>query len=152
NQATFTSTTLGGGVHTLTAFYNGDGTFATNTLTLQQTVASTVTTTTVTANPSATTGGTLVTFTATVAPSPGASGTVTFKDAGVVLPGGANVPLVGGVAAYSTSTLSAATHPITAEFSGGGLFTASTSNPLNFVVSKGSPQIVSITPNGNIPS
>lgn len=152
NQATFTSSTLTTGPHTLTAIYNGDTFFANNTLSVQQTVAIAATTTTLTANPAATTGGTLVTFTATVAPSPGPGGTVTFKDNGVVLPGGANIPVVNGVATYATSTLSAATHPITAEYSGAGNFAASKSNTLNYVVNKGAPQVVSVTLNGNIPS
>jgi len=152
NQATFTSSTLAPGTHALTAVYSGDTFFATNSLTVQQSIVGSATTTTLTASPPASTGGTLVTFTANVAPSPGVNGTVTFKDNGVILSGGANVPLVGGVAKYTTSTLSAASHPITAEYSGAGTFAASTSNTLNYVVTKGAPQLVSVTLNGNIPS
>jgi hypothetical protein len=114
--------------------------------------ASAATTTTLTANPNATTGGQLVTFTATVAPSPGNLGTVTFKDNGVVLSGGANVPVVGGAASFQISSLTPGTHPITAEFSGATGFSASTSNTLNFVVSAAPPQVLGVTVNGNIAS
>src|SRR6185369_13107076 len=73
-------------------------------------IQSTPTSTTLTVDPDATTGGQLVTFTARVAPSSGAAGTVTFLDNGIPLPGAANVPLSGGVAAFSTSALAIGSH------------------------------------------
>ena len=110
------------------------------------------TTTTLTANPNATTGGTLVTFTATIAPSPGSLGTVTFFDNGAAL--ASNAAIAGGVATFQTSSLSVGTHPLTAQFSGATGFAASTSSTLNFVVSAPPPppQVVSVTTNGNIAS
>jgi glucose/arabinose dehydrogenase len=113
------------------------------------------TTTTLVANPQATTGGTLVTLTATVAPSPGSEGTVSFFDNGAPLAGGANVPVTGGVAVFSTSTLAVGSHPMTAIFNGSANFAASpASNTQTVVVSPAAapPSVVSITTNGNIPA
>lgn len=114
------------------------------------------TTTTLAATPNASTGGQLVTFTASVAPSPGATGTVTFKDNGVPIAGGSNVAVVGGVATFQTSILTAGTHPITADYSGNAAagFNPSTSNPISYVVTPAAtaPQVVSLTPNANIAS
>jgi hypothetical protein len=107
---------------------------------------SAATTTTLTATPNASTGGMLVTFTASVAPSPADLGAVTFKDNSAII--APNVSVVGGVATFQTSTLTAGTHPISAEYSGAPGFTASISNTVNFAVSP-TPQVVSITPNGN---
>jgi hypothetical protein len=135
---------------------NGDGSFttagdnaATQILTVNPGAA---TTTVLTANPNATTGGMLVTFTATVSPSPGAEGTVTFRDGASPIPGGANVPVVGGVAMFSTSALAVGVHPITADYSGSANFAASASNTLNFTVSAADPIVMSVTPNANIPA
>jgi autotransporter-associated beta strand protein len=110
------------------------------------------TTTTLSASPNATTGGELVTFTATVTPTPGNLGTVTFKDNGTPIPGGANVPLAGGAAIFTTSTLPAGTRHIRADYSGALGFASSTSNTLNFTVTASAPQIVRVSPNENIPS
>src|SRR5439155_17536494 len=71
--------------------------------------------------------GASVTFTATVSPlvAPGPpTGTVQFKNGPSNL--GAPVPLSGGVAALTTSALSAGAHTITAEYSGDAVFLAST--------------------------
>jgi autotransporter-associated beta strand protein len=109
---------------------------------------STVTSTTLVASPLATTGGTLVALTATVTPSPGAVGTISFLDNGISIPGGANVPIVGGVAAISTSWLNG-NHPLTAAYTGNGDFLNSISNPQTvFVTVSPTPRILSITPNG----
>src|SRR5262249_13126352 len=85
SQATFTTTTLGAGAHSITAVYGGDGTFGTSTSApLSQTVNQASTTTTVATSKSPIVFGESVTFTATVAPvAPGAgtpTGTVTFSE------------------------------------------------------------------------
>src|SRR5207245_3461749 len=83
-QTTFTNSTLTTGSHTnVTAVYNGDGNFLTNTSSsLTQTVNKADTTTVVTSSANPSVFGQSVTFTATVAAvAPGAgtpSGTVTF--------------------------------------------------------------------------
>jgi hypothetical protein len=125
-------------------------TFPSYSMTVLELMPATTTVLASTDNP--TTGGSLVTFTATVSPSPGASGTVTFLDSGVALPGGSNIALVGGVATFQISALSAGTHPISAAYSGAANFAASTSNTINFVVNAPAPQVVSVTPNANIQS
>ena len=67
--------------------------------------------------------GVSVTFTATVLSSAGTpSGNVTFLDGGTTL---GIVPLVAGSAAFTTSTLTAATHTIGAIYSGSANFAAS---------------------------
>jgi hypothetical protein len=114
--------------------------------------ANAATTTTLTATPNASTGGALVTFTATVLPSPGAAGTVNFIDNGSALPGGSNVPLVAGVASFQISTLGTGPHTVSAAYSGGTGFLASTSNTLNFNVAAAAPKVLSVTTNGNLPN
>jgi hypothetical protein len=95
------------------------------------TPASTTTTVTSSLNPS--TFGQSVTFTATVQVSSGSSptGTVTFLDGATSL-GTAN--LTNSVAQFSTSTLAAASHTITAQYSGDANFTGSNSSALTQVV------------------
>jgi hypothetical protein len=89
----------------------------------------TTTTTTSLAALSSVVYGTQVTFTATVSASPYAApsvGTVTFTDNGVPLPGTSTVPVVGGVAQYTTFVaLTAGTHPIVATYNGGTGYLAS---------------------------
>jgi hypothetical protein len=121
---------------------------------ITSTVAPTATTTSLVANPLATPGGMLVTFTATVAPSPGAAGTVTFNDNGAPIPGGVNIAINNGVAMFTTSNLALGSHPITAAYSGDLAFAPSTSNTQTVTVAPvpTPPQILSVTPNGNIPA
>lgn len=96
-------------------------------------------------NPS--TAGQSVTFTATVigVATPGTpTGTVTFKDGATTL---SSVALSGGVAKFSTTTLSVATHSITAVYSGDPTFLTSTSAVLSQVVnSSGGGGAVTFTP------
>jgi hypothetical protein len=81
-------------------------------------------------NPSAL--GQAVTFTATVT-SPGGipTGAVAFSDSGALI---GTSPLTGGTATFSTTTLTAGSHVITATFSGGTSFAASTSTAINQTV------------------
>jgi sugar lactone lactonase YvrE len=79
-----------------------------------------------------------ITLTATLSPASGAAtgtalptGTVTFFDGTTQL---AAVPLSSGSAAYTTSALTAATHTITAVYSGDGNYVTLTSAALNEVV------------------
>jgi uncharacterized repeat protein (TIGR01451 family) len=80
--------------------------------------------------------GQSVTFTATVTGGVGTpTGTVNFKDGSTVI--GSALPLDGsGVVAFTTSSLTAATHTISAVFSGSTLYNASTSANLSQVVNK----------------
>jgi hypothetical protein len=83
------------------------------------------TTTTITSSNNPSQVGEAVTFTATV--TSGASGSVTFRDNGSVL---ATVPLSGNTASFTTSSLTAGVHGITAEYSGNGTYGASYSQTL----------------------
>ena len=82
------------------------------------------------AEPSSPAGaGVEVTFTATVSSASGTpTGQVIFRDNGTEIGQGT---LSGGVATFSTTTLSMATNPITGDYQGDGTFAPSTSNTLN---------------------
>lgn len=110
------------------------------------------TNTSLVAIPLATTGGSPIMLTATVSPSPGVSGTVTFLDNGAPL---ASIPVVGGVAAFSTTTLAIGGHQLIAMYNGAVLFASSVSNAQSVLINAPPPpppNVVSVTPNANLPS
>jgi hypothetical protein len=126
------------GTHSVSAVYSGNATFSTSTSSsLSHTVgqASTSTALSSSANPSS--FGQSLTFTATVGVlSPGAgtaTGVVTFKDGSTTL--GTGTLNAAGVATFTTSTLSVASHSITAGYGGATNFVASSSAALTQVVS-----------------
>ena len=136
--ATFTTSALAVGTHSITAAYGGDASFAASTsAALSQVVNQAATSTTLasSANPSA--SGQAVTFTATVGPVAPATGTptgtVTFKDGSTTLGTGT---LSGGTATFTTSALAVGTHSITAAYGGDASFAASTSAALSQVVNQ----------------
>jgi Bacterial Ig-like domain (group 3)/PKD domain len=141
--ATFSTSNLSVGVHSITARYGGTGSYAISTSPiLSQTVNQGTTSTTLTSslNPSA--YGQPVTFTATIAVTsagPGTpTGTVTFKDGATTI-GTGNV--TGGVATFTMSSLSVATHSITAVYNGDTNFQTSTSAVLNQVINQATPLV-----------
>ncbi len=73
-----------------------------------------------------------MTFTATV--PAGATGTVTFEDNGAAISGA--VPISGTTATFTTSTLVAGTHPITAVYSGDSNYNGAASSVLTQGVNK----------------
>ena len=93
------------------------------------------TTTALTALPNPATAGQTVTLTATVTSTTAGSitGTVTFLDGSTSI-GTGNVS-AGGVAMLQTSTLSVATHSVTAMYSGDSNFAVSTSPPVTVTIS-----------------
>ena len=122
--ATFTTSTLAVGAHSITVSYSGDTSHAASTSTdngappwSQVVEEQTAVTLTSSVNPSLV--GQSITFTATVTALNGGGilpdGTVTFMDGTATLFTG---PLVGGVLTYTTSTLANGLHPITAVYSG----------------------------------
>ena len=132
--ASFSTTALTLGGHTIAATYNGDVNFATSSGSLTQNVVKRPTATTLTASPNPSTPGQAVTFTATVQPTSGSgapTGTVTFKDGGTTI-GTGTLGGVGGVqqATFTTSALTPGSHTITAVYNGDPTFTGSTSAPL----------------------
>ncbi len=127
--ATFTTSTLSIGTHTITASYPGDTNFqgSTGTLTGGQTVSQASTTTTVTGSSNPSVFGQSVMFTATVSPqySGAPTGTVTFSDGSTSLGTTSLSGSTPATATYTTSILAASTHTITASYSGDTNFTTS---------------------------
>ena len=117
-SASFKTSTLPVGTNAIKAVYGGDSNLPGSTSKAVSQVVSKATTTTALAsslNPSNV--GQSVTFTACVAPqfSGTVTGTVTFYDGTTALK---TVGLSGGVAKYTTSTLSSGSHTITAKYNG----------------------------------
>ena len=138
--ATYTTSSLAAGVHSITASYQGNSTFATSTssaVTVTVSAPALVnTTTSLTATPNSITSGSTVMFSATVAPASGTvtpAGTVTFFDGSTQL--GTGTLNSSGVAALSTSSLPVGTQAITAAYEGSSSFAASTSSVVNVIVS-----------------
>jgi hypothetical protein len=137
--ASFTASSLAVGQHSITAVYSGDSADAGSTSpAVNLTVTAPVTTPPSAPAPASSPSVTLnamltlaadtnpavgapVNFTVTMKPAC-ASGTVAFSDGGTVL---ARANVTGGGATYSTSSLSAGSHSITATFSGDGDFAGS---------------------------
>jgi len=136
NQASFPTSSLSAGTHSITAAYTGDTNFLPSTSSvLSQSVQTGATTTTVVSSLNPSTYLQAVTFTATVTGQGGTpTGTVTFYDDGVSL--GTN-PLGGsGQASLSASALAAGSDSITASYSGDSNFAASTSSLLTQTVNQ----------------
>jgi hypothetical protein len=120
--ATFTTSTLALGSHTVTAAYSGDANRAASSSTpLTQVVAtsggaSTADSVTLASSQNPSPQGQSVTFTATVTcPGFAPSGTVTFTVDGTA---GTPMTLSGGTAIFTTSTLTTGSHSVTAAYSG----------------------------------
>jgi hypothetical protein len=133
-SASFTASVASAGGHNLQAIYAGDTNYGTSTSPSVSVNASKgATVTTLTASPATLTAGTAESFTATIAaenPVAGQTntftGTVTFFDGTAQL---GTAPVSANGATLSNATLSsAATHVITAVYSGDGNWAGSTSN------------------------
>src|SRR6266852_2361936 len=134
--ATLTTSGLGAGVHSITAVYGGDASFASSTSpVLMKTVNKAASSTSVVSSNSASNRGAAVTFTATVTSSAAGTptGTVTFQDAATTLGTGT---LSGGTATFTTSGLGTGAHSITAIYGGDANFTGSTSPILTQTIGK----------------
>ena len=127
--ATVTSWTLGStaGANTMTATASG-----LNTVTFDATASEAATTTGLSAEPTTSLEGEAVTFTANVTSGGGTpTGQVSFRDNGVEIGQGT---LTAGAATFTTSALTAGTHPITAHYLGDGTFGTSASSQLDYSV------------------
>jgi hypothetical protein len=133
--ASFSTSMLAVGTHTLTASYSGDMNFATSSGAWTQTVGKAGTTTAVASSVTSSVSGQSVTFTATLTiNSPGSSavtspsGTVTFSDGATSL-GQGTLTTSGGVstASFSFSSLAPGGHAVTALYAGDGNFLGSNS-------------------------
>lgn len=130
-KATFTTSSLGGGNHTITAEYGGDTSYTGgSSSSLVQTVDPAPTTTTLTATPTSGPPGASITLAAHVASSAAGgaaiSGTVTFKDDKVTL-GSKDLAAGSTDVSITVTTLPLGTHSITAEFGGDDNYAASVS-------------------------
>ena len=122
--ATFATSSLTGGTHSITAQYAGDTNYTAATSTaVSQVVNKATSTVTLASSPNPSTYGTSVTVTAAV--PAGATGTVTFEDNGTAISGA--VPISGTTAAFAISTLVAGSHAITAVYSGDSNYYGATS-------------------------
>ncbi len=155
--AIFSTSTLAAGTHSISATYSGGGTQGATFGSLIQTVNKTPTTVTLTSIPNPSTVGQAVTFAATVSPAT-ATGSVTFSQL-TCSPAPCSVSLVtlgtgaisGGMATFSTSSLSANTHLIAAIYSGDANYSSVTSSNLTQTVNKNPTTItLSSSPNRSI--
>ncbi len=130
STASFSTTALSVGTHSITAVYGGDANYnGVTSPVLSQVVNKTATTVTVASSRNPVPSGSSVTFTATV--PAGATGTVQFLDGTTVLGTGT---VSSGTASFSTTTLSVGTHSITAVYSGDATYNAATSSAISQVV------------------
>jgi len=137
HHATFSTAKLSVAAHNLTAVYGGTASFAkSSSAIIKETISADATKTTLTASTLAPVLGQSVTLTATVtAAAPGSGvpkGTVQFKQGSTVL-GSASLDSTGH-AAFKIYTLFFGTHAITATYTGGTSFKASTSTAATVVV------------------
>ncbi len=127
-SASFTTSKLKVGTNSITAVYAGDSNFYTSTSkAVSEVVSKATTTTALTSSQNPSNVGQSVTFTASVTPqfSGTPTGSVTFDDGTTTLK---TVPLSGGAAKFTTSTLTSGSHTITATYSGSTSFTSSSAS------------------------
>jgi hypothetical protein len=115
-SATYTTSTLTVGSHTIKAVYGGDSSHESATATLTQVVKADTATLTLASSLNPSEYGSSVTFTATAASTTGTpSGTVTFYDGSTEL---GTATLSSETATFTTSTLTVGTHTIKAVYGG----------------------------------
>ncbi|MBA0086494.1 MAG: Ig-like domain repeat protein, partial [Acidobacteria bacterium Pan2503] len=137
-SAQFATSSLAPGSHSLSAVYGGSTDFAGSTsAVLTETVNQITTTTTLASSVNPALAGQSVTFTATVQAGAGnsATGTITFLDGSTTL-GTASVS--NNSAQFTTTTLAAGSHAITAAYGGSTNFVGSTSSALTETVNQSS--------------
>jgi hypothetical protein len=127
--ASFTTSSLSFGIHSITAQYSGDASFNGSTsAALLQTVnnpkANSVTSLSLTAGTNPSVFGDSLTFTVNVTPA-SATGTIVFFDGSTPISG--NLTLSSGTASFTIPALGAGTHSITTQYSGDANVNPSTS-------------------------
>jgi hypothetical protein len=132
--ATYTTSTLGIGSHSITAVYAGDTNYSAVTSTaLIETINNANTSIALTSSVNPGTYGTPLTLTAAVTSNGGiATGSIVFTENGKQI--GTGVLNAAGTAIFTTSSLSPGAHTIIANYAGDGKATASVSSPLVLVV------------------
>jgi hypothetical protein len=129
-SATFSTSTLAVGSHSISASYAGSATYnAANSSAISQVVNQATPVVAVTASTATTFLQNAVTFTATVtSPFGNPSGTVTFEDGATPLGTGT---VVNGVATLTSASLTAGSHSIVASYGGDTNFLLTPSSPFN---------------------
>jgi hypothetical protein len=158
-SAVLTTSALAAGTHSLTASYSGDNNYLPSAGSATQTVqggggGTHPTTTTLTSSPNPSTVGQAVTLTAaltqTVSPDT-ATGTVSFADGATPL---GSVPISGGTATLTVSTLAAGSHSLSANYSGDAGYAASTGTTTQVVQAGGKTATttsLAVSPNPAVP-
>jgi len=133
--AHFSTSSLPAGAHSITAQYSGSAIYLASSQALGQTVNQASTSTALVSSKNPSSFGQSVTFTGTVTSGEGTplAGGITFKDGTIAL---STVPIVSGVAKYTTSALSGGTHSITGTYQGSNNYAKSTSGVVSQVVTK----------------
>jgi hypothetical protein len=148
--ALFPTQSLASGTHIITASYAGDSNTAPGTSTSVTQIVKDGTSVALTSSLNPSSPQVSVTFSAFVVGTSGIpTGSVRFLDGGVLL-GTVNLDAT-GAASFSTSSLSVATHRITASYSGDANSIASTSNTVNQIVVASSTATTLITSNPDVP-
>lgn len=130
--ATFTTSTLAVGTHTITATYGGDTDHGTSSATFTLVVALATSATTLSIAPNPGVVDAPITFTALVSSNGVApTGTVTFLSGTTPL---GTAPVTNGTATFTTSTLAAGTYTITASYGGDTDNAPSTSSAVSLTV------------------
>jgi hypothetical protein len=135
-SASFTTSSLSAGTHTLSITYSGDDSFV-SSVSNPVLVVKVASTTALAATPATAVYGQAVQLTAAVVPA-AATGTVQFLDGATVL---GTVPVNSGAAVLSVPSFSAGAHSITATYSGDATYGGSTSAAVAVTVSKATPSI-----------
>jgi hypothetical protein len=126
-QASFSTSTLSAGSHSVIAHYLGNTNYlASDSATVGQVVNQATSTVTLTSSLNPSGSGQLVTFTATIT-APPATGTIEFRDGATPI---ATVAISGNRAAMATSGLSSGVHSMSAIYSGDANISGRTSQTL----------------------
>jgi len=133
--ASFTTSALAVGSHAINAVFEGSGNdIASPSAAITQTVHQAATTTTIVSSVNPSNAGQAVTFTATIKPAFGgaATGTVNFKNGTTII--GTRTVSAANKATFTTSTLAAGTHAISAVYTGNTNLKSSFSTAVKQVV------------------
>jgi hypothetical protein len=149
-QASFMTSALAAGDHSITARYEGDASFAASTsAAITQSVQKLVAAVAVANGPNPSLFGQAVTITATVSGGGGIpSGTVTFSDGVTSL--GAPVDLTGGTATLTTSALNVGDRTITATYGGDAIYASATGTAAQTVAAAASATALGVAPTPSV--